>query len=142
MSRIAFLALPAALLAAASPVQAGAPALPGPGEVVHYLGTEPFWGGELRGRRMTLDWPENEKGVSLPVVRTVSRGRLVISGRLAVHPHFMPAGRFTMTIVRKTCSDGMSDQVYPYDVTIVAGNSRILGCAWTARRPYREVPSE
>jgi uncharacterized membrane protein len=133
----------AALLATSASADARArrsPALPGADEVLHFLGTEPFWGGEVRGGRMVLDWPENEKGVSIRVRRGVARGRLTLTGALTVHPHFLPAGRFTMIVVRKNCGDGMSERTYPYDVTILARGTRLLGCGYTARRPLREAP--
>ncbi|MGE3690121.1 MAG: COG3650 family protein [Novosphingobium sp.] len=134
------LCLLAPFLAAASPASAKAPSLPGAGEAVHMTGTEPFWSADIHGRRMVLAWPENEKGVAVRVARRQIGNRLVFAGTLIRHPHFMSAGRFTITLVRASCSDGMSDRTFPYDVTIASGGTRTTGCAYTARRPYREDP--
>ena len=133
--------LAAALPATALPATAKAPSMPDPTELFHFEGTEPFWGGEVRGGSMKLDWPDNERGVRIQVVRRQVGRSIVYTGRLANHPHFLPRGSFTMTVIREKCSDGMSDRIFPFDVTIVAGSSRAVGCGWTARHPYREDPA-
>ena len=120
-----------ALLTAALPAGAKRPALPGPTETLHFSGTEPFWGGTVRRARMVFTSPENEKGAAIRVRRQDAPGQIRYRGRMARD------GLFTMTIVARPCSDGMSDNAYPYEVTIAFRSHRISGCGWTARHPYK-----
>ena len=129
-----------ALLVAASaafdPVMAhaqGTPAIIGQSETLHITGTEPFWGGQVRAGRLTLETPESEKGETFRVRRSVRPRVITFNGT-------MSRGPFEMVVTRKLCSDGMSDRDFPYEVTISMARDTLHGCGWTARRPYREKP--
>lgn len=102
-------------------------------EVLHFVGTEPFWGGEVRRTRMTYDTPDNPKGETIRVSRFSSPRGVSYVG--SMHGE----GRFTMNVwLSGRCSDGMSDRTYPFEVRIkFAGGNELQGCGWTGRRPFR-----
>ena len=87
------------------------------------LGTEPFWAihvGEERLRYMT---PEDQQGQSIPFTREqTAQDRVTLSAELDGKPLIL-SGRI------EECSDGMSDRVYPYAVTLQIGDEILQGCA-------------
>ncbi len=131
MFRVPCLLLATALLAVAIPAGAKSPPLPRSAEVLHFTGTEPFWAGTVRRTRMVYSSPDNGKGEVIRVRRQDAPHRIRFRGRMARD------GMFTMIVLARPCSDGMSDNAYPYDVTIDFGSNRLLGCGWTARHPYK-----
>lgn len=131
MAQVLRLVLASALLMTALPASAKAPPLPGPDELFHFTGTEPFWAGTVRRAKMVFMTPDNERGERIRVRRSAAPGQIVYQGRM------VRDGRFTMTIIASECGDGMSDISYPYDVTIAFGSRRIMGCGWTAHHRYK-----
>ena len=131
------IAAAALLLAACQPSGSGGKAaLPGDAEdhqpfsriaadeTLHFTGTEPFWGGEARGRSLTYQTPENDAGTTVAIERFAGRGGLSLSGNLE--------GRaFDMMVTPGQCSDGMSDRTYPFVVTLRIGEETRQGCGWT-----------
>jgi uncharacterized membrane protein len=105
----------------------------GRAEALHITGTEPFWGGQVRAGRLTFETPDNAKGETFRVRRTVRPRSVTFNGT-------MSQGAFEMVVIRKLCSDGMSDRDFPYEVTIIVARDTLHGCGWTARRPYKELP--
>ncbi|WP_188769515.1 COG3650 family protein [Novosphingobium endophyticum] len=101
-------------------------------EVVHFLGTEPFWGGEASGNELTYTTPENQDGETITVSRFAGRGGLSFSGNLA-------GGAMTLAVTPGECSDGMSDRTYPFTVTLQIGPDVRQGCAWTDHQGYRDA---
>lgn len=97
-------------------------------EVVHFLGTEPFWAGEVSGSQLTYRTPDDQKGETIAVSRFAGRGGLSFSGAL-------PDGAMTLAVTPGHCSDGMSDSSYPFIVTLQIGSEVRRGCAWTERQP-------
>lgn len=101
----------------------------GADEVVHFTGTEPFWGGELKAGEMTYTTPENQQGVTFAVERFAGNSGLGFSG--------VAEGKsFDMAVTRGQCSDGMSDRTYPYTATLRIGQEQRNGCAWTDTHPF------
>ncbi|MES2699385.1 MAG: hypothetical protein V4647_07225, partial [Pseudomonadota bacterium] len=49
-------------------------------EVIHFTGTEPFWGGEVTGGELTWSTPENIDGETIAVARFAGRGGLSFTG--------------------------------------------------------------
>ncbi|KWV93725.1 COG3650 family protein [Erythrobacter sp. AP23] len=98
-------------------------------EVVHYTGTEPFWGGAAGGGMATYSTPENPDGREFAVQRFAGNNGLGISGQL-------DGAGFDLTITPGECSDGMSDRSYPYTATLLVGGEQRLGCAWTESQPF------
>ncbi len=101
----------------------------GASEVVRLLGTEPFWGGEIKGGNLTYTTPENEAGITIPVERFSGLGGFSYSG-------IMDGSPLDMMVTLGECSDGMSDRTYPFIVTLkIAGQTR-QGCAWTDKMRF------
>ena len=99
-----------------------------PDETVRFTGTEPFWGGEVAGSRLTWSTPDNPLGTVVEVSRFAGRGGLSFSGE-------MGGKALTMTITPGDCSDGMSDYRYPFGATVRLGDELRQGCGWTERQP-------
>lgn len=97
-------------------------------ETVHFTGTEPFWSGEVTRDRLTYATPENQQGQAVTVSRFAGRGGLSFSGELGGKP-------LTLAVTPAACSDGMSDQKYPFAVTLRLGEDVRQGCGWTQRQP-------
>jgi uncharacterized membrane protein len=102
-------------------------------ERLRFVGTEPFWGGEVTGTRLTYSTPEQPDGTVLEVERFAGRGGLSYSGALA-------GSSFDLALAQGECSDGMSDRIYPFTVTLKLGQETRYGCGWTEARPFREPP--
>lgn len=96
----------------------------GADEVVHFTGTEPFWGGQAADGRLTYNTPEDPQGIEIAVERFAGRGGLSLSGKLG-------GDGFDMMVTPGECSDGMSDRTYPFTVTLKLGDDQRNGCGWT-----------
>lgn len=105
----------------------------GEDEVIHFGGTEPFWGGQIEGDELTYTTPEDPDGTAIRVDRFVGQGGLGFSGRLDDQT-------FDMTITPGACSDGMSDRIYPFIAIVQIGEKQRAGCAHTAQQPFQELP--
>jgi len=125
--------------AAVAPAEKGMP-LPDPSstepydgigadEVLHFTGTEPFWGGDVAGDTLTYSTPENQEGTAIAVKRFAGRGGISFSGKL-------DQADFEMAITPGECSDGMSDRTYPFTVTLEIGDETRNGCGWTDRQRF------
>ena len=101
----------------------------GVAETIRFTGTEPFWGGEVRGEQLVYKTPENPEGSAIAVTRFAGNSGLGFSGTLA-------SARFDMTVTEGVCSDGMSDRSYLLTVTLQIGEEQRSGCAWTDARPF------
>lgn len=99
----------------------------GSDERIRFVGTEPFWGGDVVGERLTYTTPENAKGEAIAVSRFAGRGGLSFSGE-------RKGALLTLAIGPGTCTDGMSDQTYPYTAMLKLGDETRQGCAWTDRQ--------
>lgn len=102
---------------------------------VRFIGTEPFWSGDVTGRRLTYTTPENPSGEIVAVSRFAGRGGLSFSGE-------RNGALLTLAIAPGPCSDGMSDRSYPFVAMLKLGDETRSGCAWTDRqRPTGEEGS-
>lgn len=86
------------------------------------IGTEPFWALDLDGTAARYSTPENQPGTRFVVSRSEPGGRLMLSGRIA-------DAVFGAVVTRATCSDGMSDRVWPYRLEVTIGPHKLSGCA-------------
>ncbi|MDZ4306362.1 hypothetical protein [Allopontixanthobacter sp.] len=111
--------------------QAAAPRFDGiaADEVIRFTGTEPFWGGRVEGAMLTYSTPENIDGETFTVKRFAGNHGLGLSGTLGT-------AAFDMTVTPGKCSDGMSDRVYPFTVTLSIDGEVREGCGWTDRQPF------
>lgn len=101
-------------------------------ETLHFLGTEPFWGGETRDGSLTYTTPSIPQGTKISVRRFAGRNGLGISGKLE-------GKTFDMTVTPANCSDGMSDRTFPFAVTLMIGSEVREGCGWTDSKRFREA---
>jgi len=107
-----------------------------PDDVVHFVGTEPFWGGEVRGSTFRYETPENTaakspnapKGEEIAVTRFAGRNGLSFTGTLDDED-------FVAAVTPGECSDGMSDRKYPFTAMLQVRGENRLGCAWTDEHP-------
>ena len=116
----------------APPPAAQAPGQPQPTESVDpaapfrqdfsLIGTEPFWNLQVKGTTLVLTRPEPE-----PAVTAINAGLAASSGKA-----IWTAQSGTTTVVASlsagTCSDGMSDRVYPYTAEVKVGDLVLKGC--------------
>lgn len=100
-------------------------------EVIYFTGTEPFWGGEATGSKLTYTTPENMGGMVITVRRFAGNHGIGLSGQLA-------GNAFDMTVTPGKCGDGMSDRSYPLTVTLSVGGEIREGCGWTDRKTVAE----
>ena len=104
---------------AAAPSPAATPIVPAK---LNALGTEPFWGAAIDGSRLTYTTPDDQAGQSAAVTREERRNGARFSGRLG-------SAALSLEVTRRSCSDGMSDRVYPFAVVLKLGEDRREGCA-------------
>lgn len=87
------------------------------------VGTEPFWGAEIRGRCVTYSTPDDQEGTRVWTSFTGSADRGEWNG-------FFDNQRFVLrTRPEPGCSDGMSDKSYPIAVTLSVRGEQRTGCA-------------
>ena len=95
------------------------------------FGTEPFWSLKLTDKtiQFKLSGDESEtKTIAKPTARSAS-GRSSEWLALFQGQTKEKAGRFLNVLVKQAeCSDGMSDELYPYSVEVLSGTSLYTGC--------------
>ncbi len=97
-------------------------------EAISLAGTEPFWGGQISSGTFNYTTPENIDGKAVAVTRFAGRGGLSFSGEMA-------GKAVDIAITPAECSDGMSDAIYPFTVTLQIGDEQRNGCGWSDRHP-------
>lgn len=85
---------------------------------VRVSGTEPFWGVDMTPGTLVFT------GVDRAELRLANPGA-VMQGEAAV----IAAEGLTITLKPATCSDGMSDRVYPLEAEVMLGTELLKGCA-------------
>jgi uncharacterized membrane protein len=87
------------------------------------VGTEPFWGAEIRGRCVTYSTPENIDGTRIWTTFTGTAESGTWTG-------FLDDQNFILrTRPQPGCSDGMSDKSYPIAVNLTVRGEKRSGCA-------------
>jgi uncharacterized membrane protein len=87
------------------------------------IGTEPFWAAKIEGRCVTYSTPEDQAGTRVWTKFTPAPDGGVWVGTLQGKPFKL------ITRLKPGCSDGMSDRVYPQEVTLTVGGEERRGCA-------------
>ncbi|MGX7953147.1 COG3650 family protein [Tsuneonella sp. HG249] len=100
-----------------------------PDETVKFVGTEPFWGGQVKGTALTYSHPDNPDGTDFAVSRFAGRGGVSWTG-------IYEGARFVLAVTPGECSDGMSDRTYPFVATLEVTGEQRSGCAWTERNSF------
>lgn len=103
------------------------------GEHINFIGTEPFWGGEITGATLLYRTPDNPDGAAVEVTRFAGRGGLSFSAT-------MGDADFDLVLTSGECSDGMSDRIYPLIATLQLARESRSGCAWSTGQPYTDPP--
>lgn len=91
---------------------------------IRATGTEPFWSVDIRKGELTYTTPENlaDGGVKAPVSRADGAESVLFTATVD--------GQVLQILVTPgTCSDGMSDNSYPWSVERTLGDQTVLGCA-------------
>ncbi len=103
-------------------------ALPSPSEIgaFHAIGTEPFWGVVISDSGIKFTTPESPDGTRFPPVLPSLEGTTY---RWASETPAPDAHRISVTIVEKTCSDGMSDKVWSHAAAVRFDDRDLEGCA-------------
>lgn len=101
-------------------MQDGAPIRVAP---LRAVGTEPFWGARIEGRCVTYSHPEDQAGTRVWTRYTPGPDGGTWAGALG-------GRRFELrTRSAPGCSDGMSDERYPFAVELLVNGERRQGCA-------------
>ncbi len=96
---------------------------------VKALGTEPFWNAEITGGNLTWTTPENLEagGVTVPVTGADGAENVLFTATID--------GQVLQLLVTPgSCSDGMSDNTYPFTVERTLGEDTVPGCADSAKK--------
>ncbi|HUP68126.1 MAG TPA: hypothetical protein VM145_07945 [Sphingomicrobium sp.] len=107
-----FLALPLAALTGGCLT-----APPPPPPPYHAVGTEPFWNLLIDEHHLTFTQPE-----AAPILQPTPKVIVGFAGEI------YQTQRIGVNIVHGTCSDGMSDRVYPDKVQVTVDGRQFNGC--------------
>ena len=113
-------ARPAAPKESACRVQEGAVLSNEPLKVV---GTEPFWGARIDGRCVTYSTPENQAGTRIWTSYARGADGEAWTGAYEGKPFELRARKV------ESCSDGMSDTIYPLEAQLTVAGEERRGCA-------------
>jgi uncharacterized membrane protein len=105
---------------AAAPAPSSPVPPPGP---MQALGVEPFWSFDILPGQLRYSTPENLEGTAFTVRAEALDKGWRFTGTLE-------GKALALTITSGTCSDGMSDTVYPFKASFTWGERTEQGCAW------------
>jgi uncharacterized membrane protein len=94
-----------------------APLPPPPPPPYHAVGTEPFWNLLIDEHHLTFTQPDAQ-----PILQPIPQVIHGVAGEIYQTP------RINVNIVHGTCSDGMSDRVYPDRVQVAVDGRQFKGC--------------
>ena len=112
----------------ATPAPAPSPAASRPGLIITEwvaLGNEPFWNVSIMPDSIVWRTPEHLEGIHFPPAPRERSGNVI---RWQTQRTGTPAS-LDLSIESMTCSDGMSDRVYPYKATLTLDAQTFTGCA-------------
>ena len=99
-----------------------APALEPAAQRYRFTGTEPFWGGTIDGSTIVYRTPDDIDGEAIAATLSKVGSATRYSSTLDGQP-------FILTLTPGTCSDGMSDTVYPISAALSVQGEERRGCA-------------
>lgn len=114
------------------PTQSVDPAAPFRGDFA-LIGTEPFWRLDVKGTTLVLTRPDAAPLTAAGAVLAASSGKATWTAEAATPP-------VVATLESGTCSDGMSDRVYPYKAEVKVGDLVLKGCGITAEDLAKAPP--
>jgi uncharacterized membrane protein len=89
------------------------------------VGTEPFWDVGIDRGWFRYSSAGDDKPRAARVTRRETNNALRFAGRLGEWP-------MRAVIRRSRCSDGMSERIYPYSLTLTLDGRTLEGCAYPA----------
>lgn len=98
------------------------------------LGTEPFWRLDVKGQTLVLTRPDSPPLTATGAVLAASSGKAVWTAESATPP-------VVASLSAETCSDGMSDRVYPYKAEVKVGDLVLTGCGISAEELAKAPPA-
>lgn len=101
---------------------AAAPPAAKPTARYRFTGTEPFWGGTIDGATILYQTPDDQAGETIAATVTTEGATTRYSAMLDGKP-------FILKLTPGTCSDGMSDTVYPLHAVLAVHGEPRQGCA-------------
>ena len=109
-----------------TPAHSAAPSAPAPAASptarYRFTGTEPFWGGTIDGTTIIYKTPDDQAGETITATVTTEGTTTRYAGTLDGKP-------FILKLTPGTCSDGMSDTVYPLHAVLAVRGEPRQGCA-------------
>ena len=105
-----------------------------PSASIRLMGTEPFWGLEINPAgddqyTARFTHPEDIDGSVFSASRFAGNNGLGFSGTLGERA-------VQVALTPGDCSDGMSDNSYPFTATVALGDATLFGCAYTSDQPF------
>lgn len=91
------------------------------------VGTEPFWSVTVSRNGIVYSSPD-AKNIKYPYTAPKAASSRPLD-LLRVYKLTGKTSGF-LVIKKGSCSDGMSDRVYPYDATVILGDRVLEGCAY------------
>lgn len=98
------------------------------------IGTEPFWSLSLTERDVTFERPGDDAQVFPRHLFEINKDK---SGPKRAE---LLSNEISLTLIAQTCSDGMSDRVYPLTAEVNFGDEVLKGCATPTARLESEKP--
>lgn len=95
---------------------------PATGENYSAKGTEPFWSLEITPTETTLTRPGEKDTITKKYETRQTDKWAIINIKDA-------KGEFFVNLTKGSCSDGMSETKYSYNVTVLVGAETLTGCA-------------
>jgi len=99
------------------------PEQPGsPDTIFHGLGTEPFWSVFIIKDNKIVFHPSEGPDVEVPFVAPST------ANNTTTYHSSAEGSSIDLVILKKPCSDGMSDNVHAYEVTLTVNQTKYSGC--------------
>ncbi|NUO02359.1 MAG: hypothetical protein HUU01_17270 [Saprospiraceae bacterium] len=87
------------------------------------LGTEPFWYVKIEPDSGIV-YNQMDEGITRYPYRSPRQ-----EGTRTIFESSLPGSSITITIEAGSCSDGMSDEIYPYSSKVEKDKTKLSGCA-------------
>ncbi len=87
------------------------------------LGTEPFWSVYVINNNKIIFHPADGPDMSFPFVAAIN-----VNNTTTKYISTTGNASIELIILKKDCNDGMSEQTYPYQVSLVVNKTKYAGC--------------
>lgn len=97
--------------------------------VMHCLGTEPFWSIKTDAKGfLSMNSPVMEQKKFYSKTSVNNAAGMTEGFAFQIKAQDMAKNELRLNVVRTECSDGMSEEVYPYTVLVDVDNTILFGC--------------